>query len=206
MQSDLFQLVQIAYWLSLATWFGGAIFVAIAAQVIHRTVREANPVLPNVLAVNLDSQHATLLSGTIVSNLLQRMTSIELVCGGVLMVASIAQAFLIDLDADANRMAATMRGGMLLGAVGLVVFHWLAVWPKIETFRKQYIENADNPEIANPARDQFDREQKTSLTVMMGVLFLLLGMILFSGNIAPKGARTITPTAETTAASNNVER
>jgi hypothetical protein len=190
MQSDLFQLVQIGYWLSLATWFGGMLFIAIAAQVIHRTVREANPVLPNVLAVNLDNQHATLLSGTIVSNLMQRMTIVELVCGGVLMAAAIAQIFLIDLDAPANRTAAILRGGMLIAAVGLVIFHWRVVWPKIEIFRKQYIDHADDPDVANPARDQFDREQKTSLTVMMAVLFLLLGMILFSGNITPRGSRS----------------
>jgi hypothetical protein len=194
MQSDLFQLVQIAYWLSLATWFGGVLFVAIAAQVIHRTVREANPMLPHVLAVNLDNQHATLLSGTIVANLMQRMTMVELVCGGVLVTASIAQIFLVDLEADSNRTAAILRGAMLIAAVGLTIFHWRAVWPRIEIFRKQYIEHADDPEIANPARDQFDREQKTSLTVLMTVLFLLLGMILFSGNITPRGARsTVVP-------------
>jgi hypothetical protein len=190
MQDDLFQLVQIAYWLSLSTWFGGMLFIAIAAQVIHRTVRDANPMLPNVLAVNLDKQHATLLSGTIVSNLMQRMTIVELVCGGVLMAASIAQIFLVDLNAQANQTAAILRGAMLIAAVGLTIFHWRSVWPRIESFRKQYIEHADDPEIANPARDKFDREQKTSLTVMMTVLFLLLGMILFSGNITPRGART----------------
>lgn len=180
---DLFQLTQIAYWLALSTWFGGALFIAIAAQVIHQTVREANPVLPNVLAVNLDKQHATLLAGSIVSNLLRRVTTIELCCGGVLLVTSVCQLFFIDLDAPANRTAAILRGAMLVAALGLVVFHWRAVWPKIETFRKQYIDHADDPEIANPAKDQFDREQKTSLTVLMAMLFLLLGVILFSGNI-----------------------
>jgi hypothetical protein len=193
MQSDLFQLVQIAYWLSLATWFGGMLFIAIAAQVIHRTVRDANPVLPNVLAVNLDNQHATLLSGTIVSNLMQRMTIVELVCGAVLIAAAVAQIFLIDLNPPENRTAAMLRGGMLIAAVGLVIFHWRVVWPRIEVFRKQYIDHADDPEIANPARDQFDREQKTSLTVMMAVLFLLLGMILFSGTITPRGERPPKP-------------
>ena len=29
-RADLFQLVQIVYWLALATWFGGVLFVAMA--------------------------------------------------------------------------------------------------------------------------------------------------------------------------------
>ncbi len=193
MQSaDLFQLVQIVYWLALATWFGGVLFIAIAAQVIHRTVRDAKPVLPNVLAVNLDDQHATLLSGTIVSNLLQRLTSIELICAGALAAASLGQIFLIDLSST-NRVAMIMRVTMLLIAAGVVVYQWRVVWPKIEIFRKQYIDHADEPDIANPAKDQFDHEQKQSVTLMMIVLFLLLGILLFSGNITP--AKPTAPTA-----------
>ena len=68
-RADLFQLVQIVYWLSLATWFGGALFVAMAVPAIFRTVGENNPVLPHVLSVNLEGQHGTLLSGSIVGAL-----------------------------------------------------------------------------------------------------------------------------------------
>ena len=50
----LFQLVQTVYWLALSIWFGGAMFIGVAWQIIHRTVRESNPVLPHVLSVNLD--------------------------------------------------------------------------------------------------------------------------------------------------------
>ncbi len=182
--ADVFQLVQIAYWLALATWFGGVLFIAIAAQVIHRTVGEANPILPDVLAVNLEGQHSTLLSGTIVSNLLQRMTIIELFCAGVLLAASAAQMFLADLTSN-NRVALIMRIAMLIAAAAIVVYNWRVVWPKIQIFRKQYIDHADEPEVANPAKDQFDREQKQSVTLLMMVLFLLLGTILFSGNISP---------------------
>jgi len=183
--ADLFQLVQIIYWLALATWFGGALFIAIAAQVIHRTVKEANPILPNVLAVNLEGQHATLLSGTIVSNLLKRMTMLELSCAAALAIASVGQLFLIDLT-DNNRVAMIMRIAMLLAAAAIVVYQWRVVWPKIEIFRQQYIEHADDPDVANPAKDQFDQEQKGTVTLLMFVLFLLLGMILFSGNISPR--------------------
>jgi hypothetical protein len=60
-------LVSILYWLSLSTWFGAAVFVAVAAPSIIRTVRENDPLLPTVLSVNLEGQHGTLLAGSIVN-------------------------------------------------------------------------------------------------------------------------------------------
>ena len=80
-RADLFQLVQIVYWLALATWFGGVLFVAMAVPAIFRTVGENNPVLPHVLSVNLEGQHGTLLSGSIVGSLLARLARVQLICG-----------------------------------------------------------------------------------------------------------------------------
>ena len=62
--------MQIVYWLALATWFGGVVFVALSAPVVFNTVRQSNPILPRVLSVNVEDQHATLLDGTIVGNLI----------------------------------------------------------------------------------------------------------------------------------------
>ena len=42
------------YWVALATWFGSAAFVAVAAPIIFRVIRESDPTLPGVLSVNLD--------------------------------------------------------------------------------------------------------------------------------------------------------
>jgi len=95
--STLFQFVQIAYWLALATWFGAVLFVALAPPVILRTMRDTKPVLPNVLSVNLEGQHGTLLAGTIMGNLIEPLIRLQLVCAGVLLVALAAQWFLIDL-------------------------------------------------------------------------------------------------------------
>ena len=52
--------------------------------------------------------------------------------------------------------------------------------------RQEFIDHADEPEVANPAKDEFDRGQRRSVTLLMAVLFLLLGIILFSGNITPR--------------------
>jgi hypothetical protein len=187
-----FQIVQIVYWLALSTWFGGVLFVAVAAPIVFRTVRESNPVLPGVLSVNLEGQHGTLLAGSIVGNILDRLTRVQLICGVVLLLMLIAQPFVIDLRGQ-NMTAAILRSAMFLVAVALVVYDWRVVWPKIQKHREEYIDHADEPEVANPAKDQFDRYHRQSVSIMMVVLFLLLGMILFSANITPRGRGEIIP-------------
>jgi hypothetical protein len=187
----LFQCVQILYWMALSTWFGAVLFAALSAPIIFRTVRESNPVLPDVLSVNLDNQHSTLLAGTIVTNILRRLVYLELICGGVLLIALAIHPFIINMSGAAgvlssNQTAAMLRSLMFLGATAAVLFDWLVVWPKLLKSRALYIEHADEPEVANPAKDEFDREHHRSVSVMSIVLFLLLGMILFSGNIMPK--------------------
>src|SRR5262245_50156963 len=181
----MFQAVQIAYWLALATWFGGLLFVAIAAPVVFRTVREADPTLPKVLSVNLDGQHATLLSGTIVGNILESLRRIQLICAAVLFLALLGQWFLIDHGDNQQLVPAIVRSACYLGAVAMLLYDWRVLWPRIQQYRDQYIEHADEPDLANPAKESFDRYHQESVTIVGIVLLLLLGMILFSGNIRP---------------------
>ena len=187
-RADWFQLVQIVYWLALATWFGGVLFVAIAAPVIFRTVRDANPVLPHVLSVNLEGQHGTLLAGSVVGNLLVRIGPVQVICAGALLLATGAHFKLANID-GANRTAAVIRTALIIAAGGLAAFDAWVVWPQIWRHREQFIEHADEPDVANPALDQFDRGQRRSLVLIMSVLFLLLGLILFSGNITPRAGQ-----------------
>src|SRR5688500_16420255 len=111
-----FQFVQIAYWLALATWFGAVLFVALAPPIIQRTVRSSNPILPGVLSVNLEGQHGTLLAGSIVADLLAPLVKIELACACVLLLAIVAQWFLVDLH-GANVAAQIGRTAMYVAAV-----------------------------------------------------------------------------------------
>ena len=182
---DLFQLVQIVYWLALATWFGGVLFVAMAAPVIFRTVRESNPVLPHVLSVNLEGQHGTLLAGSIVGSLLARLAWVQLLCGGGLLLAIVAHFFVANLS-GANQTAAIIRTALLFAAGAVALYDGWYLWPQVWRHREEFIENADEPDVANPAKDQFDRGQRRSVALLMAVLFLLLGVILFSGNITPR--------------------
>lgn len=176
-----FQIVQTLYWLALSTWFGGALFVAMAAPIVFRTVREADPLLPTVLSVNLDGQHGTLLAGSIVANLLESLLRIELLCAGALLIAISAQWFLIDLGS--GWMAAVIRSMLYLAAVGIVLYNWRVLGPRVARHRDEFIEHADDPEIANPAKDRFDRAHRDSVTLLAVELALLLGMVLLSAGI-----------------------
>jgi len=62
-------------------------------------------------------------------------------------------------------------------------------------FRQQFLDHADEPETANPAKDQFDLYQKQSVMLLEILLFLLLGMVLFSGGSASVPTHSITPSA-----------
>jgi hypothetical protein len=180
----LFQFVQILYWLSLSTWFGGVLFVLFAPPIILKTVRESDPLLPTVLSVNLEGQHGTLLAGSIVSNLLGPLIKAELVCSGAMFIAMIGQWCLIDRYGEAL-FQPLLRSALFVAAAVFVIYDWRSVWPKVLKYRQEYLDNADNPEKANPALDMFDHYQAESMTIVRNVLFLLLGIILFSANIQP---------------------
>lgn len=179
----LFLVVQTVYWLALSTWFGGAMFIGVAWQVINRTVRQNNPLLPHVLSVNLEGQHSTLLAGAIVGNLISMLTTIGVVCAAFLLVTISAQWFLIDLSDSWNKTSAFVRTILFLGATGIVVYHWRVLWPRIVATRQSFIDNADDPDKANPVSERLDRLQRDSEILLMLLVFLLLGMVLLSGGV-----------------------
>lgn len=177
-------IVQVVYWLALSMWFGGAMFIGVAVQVIHRTVREHDPLLPNVLSVNLEGQHSTLLSGTIVGNLISALTRIELYCAAILLPAIGAQWFVFDLSDPFNKVSAFVRTALYLAAAVLVIYDWRSLWPKILAARQEFIDHADEPEKANPANARLKSLQRESESLLLILIFLLLGMILFSAGIS----------------------
>lgn len=180
-----FTLLQIIYWIALATWFGGVLFIAIAAPIIFKTVKEHNPILPMVLSVNLEGQHGSLLAGTIVANLISQLKRVEVICAAGLLIGLIGQWALSDIAGD-NWLVPLLRSGMYLAALGIVLFDWLVIWPKLTLFRDQYIAHADEPDVANPANDEFNRYQRESEFLLRVRLALLLALIPFSTSIRPK--------------------
>jgi hypothetical protein len=191
-----FQIIQIVYWISLSTWFGSAVFIALAAPVIFKTVRENNPILTDILSVNLEGQHGTLLAGSIVVNLIQRLFRIELFCGGAILICLAIQPFVIDTHTESVAMIIT-RAVLFLAAVAVVLYDRQLLWPRLKLSRVEYIEHADEPDVANPARDRFDKDQRLSLLLLTVVVALLAGMILFSATIRAMpsyGPATASPT------------
>src|SRR3954468_9720420 len=178
----MFPFIQILYWLALSVWFGGVLSIVVAAPIVFRTIREYKPVLPTVLSVNLENQHGELLAGSIIGNLLRTLVSVELVCAAVLLAAMIAQWFFID-HAGGPLITFILRFALYIAAVVLVVYDWRVVWPSVWKYRQEYLDHADEPDVANPAKDQFDRYQQQSVSILRNILFLLLGIILFSGGL-----------------------
>ena len=73
---------------------------------------------------------------------------------------------------------------LFIVAVALLIYDWRVVSPRIFEHRQKYIDHADEPEIANPAKEQFDRLHHESVTVLMLELGALLGLVLFSAGIS----------------------
>lgn len=179
-----YQLIQIIFWLALSTWFGAALFIAVSAPIIFRTVRENNPVLPMVLSVNLEGQHSTLLAGSIVGNLLSRLATLQLICAGAVLVMSILQVFFADMSGR-NFAVAMLRILVGLLAAGVVAYDRFMIWPRIVKSREEYVDHADEPEVANPAKDRFDADHRRSMTLLMVTLAGLLLLIMYSANVLP---------------------
>ena len=117
--------------------------------------------------------------------LLARLARVQLICGGGLLLALIAHFFLANLTGQ-NRTAAIIRTALFFTAAAIALYDGWMLWPQIWRHRQEFIDHADEPEVANPARELFDRGQRRSVALLMAVLFLLLGVILFSGNITPR--------------------
>jgi hypothetical protein len=179
----LFQLVQTVYWMALSVWFGGAMFIGVAARSIHATVQRSKPRLQGVRSENLEDQHATLLAGTIVGELIAALSRVELICAAVVLVAIAAQWFLIDLPDTWVRTSAFVRSALALAASGVVIYNGFFLWPKIMKTRQEFIDIADDPDKADAASERMDRLQRDGEVMLLALVFLLLGIILFSGNI-----------------------
>ena len=75
------------------------------------------------------------------------------------------------------------RAIYIVAAVGLLLYQWRIVWPRMWKNRQEYIDHADEPDVANPALDRFERYQGELANVLIMLLAVLLGMVLFSAAI-----------------------
>lgn len=172
-------LISILYWLSLATWFGSAVFLAVAAPTILRTVREHDPLLPTVLSVNLERQHGTLLAGDIIRTLLISLTRLAYLCAAGLLIALIGEWVVVGRGGR-DWVLPLVRSSLFIAAAVLMIYDARFVRPRIEEARRTFVDHADEPDVANPALDRFDRYGRESVTVLQLLIFVLLGLVVFS--------------------------
>jgi len=178
-------LIDAIYWLTLATWFGSVLFKCIAPPVIFKSILQADPTLPRVLSVNLDRQHSTLLAGQVVSDLVQMLFRIEVVCMIAFGPALAAKWFITELS-DGRIILPALVTTLYMLAVAFELYAWRVVWPKVMAHRAKYIEFADEPDVANPELDLFDRYSIEASSVTRNMLFVLMGMVLFSAALVPR--------------------
>ncbi len=182
----LFMLIQTVYWLALSLWFGGLLFISIIWPIIYRTIADAHPNLPTVLAVNLENQHASVLSSNIIANILRLFSRIQLACAAVLLITLLCQWAVMDLNTR-NKLHAIIRSVLFIAATATSLYDRYVLWPKIMLHRQTYIDHADEPDIANPAKDQFDKYQHESMRILSIQIAILSLIIIFSGVITPRG-------------------
>lgn len=180
--------VAIFYWLALSAWFGAALFVTVAAPVVFRTVQEADPTLPTVLSVNLEGQHSTLLAARIVANFLGSLARIEIAAGGTIAVC-LAAEWVAAIGNERNVTLIVLRTMLFIAAVAFALYGSRSVRPRAEAARQEYVDHADEPEVANAAIDRFDALHRESVLFLLLTLFSLVGLIIFSAVSHTAGIR-----------------
>jgi hypothetical protein len=180
----LLPLIDAIYWLSLATWFGCVLSCAVVPPIVLRVIRESDPTLPRVLSVNLDKQHSTLLAGDVVGAILSTLFRLQGVCCVAFLPVLIVKWFTIDLGGQRVAMPVLLSALYVLASL-FMFYGWRIVWPKVLQHRQTYLDNADNPDVANAELDQFDRYSSELFSIVRNLLFALIGMLIFSAALRP---------------------
>lgn len=182
----IYQVVQILYWLVLSIWVGGTIFLVLAAPVVFRAVRQREVRLPEVTSKALRDEHQTLLAGDIVAAMLGRLGQVQMVCMGVMLPLLIVSA----LFAAGTLQWVTLGEKSALYAVTVaVVLHdrWKR-FPATIKARQRYIEHADEEELAQQAKAEFEALHRAGERAYQLVVFLLLLLVLVSANPEPRSS------------------
>ena len=178
-------LVDAIFWLCLSTWFGTVLLSVVAPPIILKAIREADPTLPRVLSVNLDQQHSILLASNVIIDLLNTLFRLQTACVLVFLPALVGKWFLVDLH-EKRIMLPIMVSALYVAGVFFHYYAWRVVLPKVTEHRAKFIEHADDPDIANAELDQFDKYSAEASNVIRNLLFVLLGLLLFSAALVPK--------------------
>ena len=184
----LYQVIQILYWLVLSIWFGGVVFVVLAAPAVFRAVGQRELRLPDITAAALRGEHQTLVAGDVVAGLLQRLGQIQLLCLGAMLPLLLATTFFM----TSSLQWLTLGEKALLYALsaGVVLYDRWKRFPITLRARQRYIEHADEPEVADLAKAEFEASHRASERAYHLIVFLLLLLVLVSANPEPRHSWT----------------
>lgn len=181
----LYQAVQILYWLVLSAWFGSLVFLVLAAPIVFRTVRKLEVRSGLYSDPSLQDEQTTIVAGDIVGAVLARLAQLQMVCAIALLPLMIAQLLLINL-AGSNLVAAALRISLLLITIVLLHYEWRAHYPRTWRLRQEFLNNTDDPDAANTAREAFEKEHRRSEQMFLVTICLLIGLVMLSANITPR--------------------
>ncbi len=182
----IYQVVQILYWLVLSIWVGGTIFLVLAAPVVFRVVRQREVRLPEVTSKALRDEHQTLLAGDIVAAMLGRLGQVQMVCMGVMLPLLIVSALFA-----AGTLQWVMLGeksALYAVTVAVVLYDRWKRFPMTLKARQRYIEQADEAELAQQAKAEFEASHRAGERAYQLVVFLLLLLVLVSANPEPRSS------------------
>jgi hypothetical protein len=187
----IYQFLTILYWLVLSVWVGSTVYVAAAGAVVFRVLRRREVRLPEIQSNALRDEHATLLGGDIMGALLGRMGQIHIIC----MAAMLPLLVLLALYAQGTWEWAAMGARVALYAAAsyLILRDWRTRFPITLRARQEYVEHADEPEVAEKAKAEYEASQRRAERTYQAVLFVLLGLLLASANPAPRESELLKP-------------
>jgi hypothetical protein len=186
----VYQTVQIFYWLVLAIWLGGIVFLAIAAPVIFRTVRRLDVRSGKYTDPNLIDEQTAVVAGEVVGMLLARLGQVQMVCATALLPLMIAQLVVADMSGT-NFMAAILRFVLWAVAVGLLLYEWRSHYPRTWELRRRFLADAGDPEKADGSRAAFEREHRRSEQLFLAMICIVIGMVMLSANITPRVTHSV---------------
>ena len=180
----IYQVVQILYSLVLSICLGSAIFLVLAAPVVFRVVRQRKVRLPEISAAALRDEHQTLLAGDIVAALLGRLGQVQIVC----LCAMLPLLIVSTLFASGTLQWVTLgeKAALYILTVSLVLYDRWKRFPITLKARQQYIEHADEPELAQQAKAEFEASHHAGERAYQMIVFLLLLLVLVSANPEPR--------------------
>ena len=114
------------------------------------------------------------------AGLLAGLARIELAAGGTVAFCLAAEWVSLLSGGGGFSPMLAVRSGLFVGAAAFGVYGSRFVRTRAEAARQEYVDHADEPEVANPALERFDALHRESVLFLLLTMFCLVGLVAFS--------------------------